>query len=579
MRCCVPFCRNSTENVSKTDGISFHAFPDEDSGALRAQWLRSLGMQGQVPASAAVCSQHFLREDMRDARGDRSLCAGAVPTAVQVCLICLDTDSPMISMSKYNLGEAYVHLTGYSVSSSTVIRLCNEGNLRHILCMKCAQRLTNISKFREKSLRACTLLMDLIEKYQMITPLDIAHLQSTLNSSQACCSLGSDPCDLHVLDGTSTYAQTELQLGSCLGMPQARESADRDSVDIIRQIALLDKAQFIRQLHQHHSVLRCWVKLTRISLLEDIGSFKTRAMSSFGETSLVSEDKTVPEYALQPSLASDYGAKGYCYDQSQQVFNENEIGEISNNNSQANTLQTIRTPSTNDLRSNNVSNLALKNCLVLLHDIFEESNGTGSKLDESLTEKPTAITHETNAQRKEIYTRDLSCDESTSHSEVPAQESIVNNVKVYKSHLPKAGQSGTASPNIDITLQCEEMPETNKDRYTCDTCQNDFRRECSLLKHIMLTHTEEKFFSCELCKYSTKYKNNFVLHMEAHQSEKYFACALCDFKCTIKSSLVRHFRSQTCIKSLTCKLCQYKCTTKSSFIEHKREHRLEKRFA
>ncbi|XP_039748280.1 uncharacterized protein LOC120625312 isoform X2 [Pararge aegeria] len=303
MHCCVPFCRNSTENVSKTDGISFHAFPDEDSGPLRAQWLRSLGMQGQVPASAAVCSQHFLHEDMRDARGERCLRAGAVPTAVQVCLICLDTDSPMISMSKYNLGEAYVHLTGYSVSSSSVIRLCNEGNLRHILCMECAQRLTHISKFREKSLRARTLLMDLIEKYQMITPLDTAHLRSqrTLDSSQACCTLGSDPCDLHMLDGTSTYAQTDLQLGSCLGldMPQARESADGDSVDIIRQIALLDKAQFIRQLHQHHSVLRCWVKLTRISLLEDIGSCKTRAMSSSGETSLVSEDKTVPGLVLK----------------------------------------------------------------------------------------------------------------------------------------------------------------------------------------------------------------------------------------------------------------------------------------
>ncbi|XP_039748281.1 uncharacterized protein LOC120625313 [Pararge aegeria] len=115
MHSCVPFFKNTIENSGKSDRIRFLDFPSK--GFLRSAWLLALGMEARVQTHAVVCSRHFLREDLLSkARGGRLLCAGAVPTTIHVCLICLDTDRKMFSMSKYNLEDAYEHLTRHPVS-------------------------------------------------------------------------------------------------------------------------------------------------------------------------------------------------------------------------------------------------------------------------------------------------------------------------------------------------------------------------------------------------------------------------------------------------------------------------------
>ncbi|XP_034839154.2 uncharacterized protein [Maniola hyperantus] len=199
MRCCVPFCRNTTDNVSTTEGqgtceeTSFHRFPSEMH--LRAAWLRALGKQADLPDSAVVCSQHFLNDDIiyETESGVRQIRTGAIPSAVQVCMICLDTDSKLLLMSKHKLEEAYENLTGQPV--------CDQGNLKQTLCVQCAQRLMNFSRFRDKSLRARALTMELVEKHELVTRKDIKMINRTkhqLKSNMVLTTLGPDHCDLHI---------------------------------------------------------------------------------------------------------------------------------------------------------------------------------------------------------------------------------------------------------------------------------------------------------------------------------------------------------------------------------------------
>nr|XP_034838237.1 uncharacterized protein LOC117994430 [Maniola hyperantus] len=229
MRCCVPFCINTSDNVSSSEGelkkISFHGFPSEVQ--LRAAWLRALGKQETLPDSAVICSQHFTNDDMYETEsGLRQIHTGAIPSTVQVCMICLDTDSKLLLMSKYKLEEAYETLTGQP--------LCDQGNLNHTLCVQCAQRLTNFSRFRDKSLRARALMMGLVEKHELITRRHIKVINRTkhqLKSNMGLTTLAPDHCDLHIVEHPSEDQQTELEETGHQVVVKTEGSDDSMSVD------------------------------------------------------------------------------------------------------------------------------------------------------------------------------------------------------------------------------------------------------------------------------------------------------------------------------------------------------------
>ncbi|XP_045783352.1 uncharacterized protein LOC123879605 [Maniola jurtina] len=221
MRCCVPFCKNTSTNVSTSDtkGISFHALPSE--AHLRAAWLQALCIQdSHLLDSAMVCSQHFLDDDIHETEsGLKQIGTGAIPSIVQVCMICLDTDSKLFLMSEHKLEEAYKMLTGYP--------LYDLRNLKQTLCGQCAQRLINFSRFRDKSLRARALMMDLVEKHEFITRQHIKminHTKNQLNSDLVVTTLGPDHCDLYILD--SSDKQTESEPIQYISVVKNEESYD-----------------------------------------------------------------------------------------------------------------------------------------------------------------------------------------------------------------------------------------------------------------------------------------------------------------------------------------------------------------
>nr|XP_034836298.1 uncharacterized protein LOC117992697 [Maniola hyperantus] len=207
MRCCVPFCKHTSDNVSEGTGkeISFHGFPRQLH--LRAAWLRALGKHdSHLSDSAVVCSQHFLHDDIYITEsGLRQIGTGAIPSTVQVCMICLDTDSKLFLMNKLKLDEAYEKLTGHPP--------CDQGNLKQTLCVQCAQRLISFSRFRDKSLRARALMMDLVGKHELITKRHIQMINRTehqLKSNMVLTTLGPGHCDLHILEQPLEDKQTEL---------------------------------------------------------------------------------------------------------------------------------------------------------------------------------------------------------------------------------------------------------------------------------------------------------------------------------------------------------------------------------
>ncbi|XP_053622869.1 zinc finger protein 607-like [Plodia interpunctella] len=208
MRCCVPGCKNDSRHTSKSQGITFHVFPTDIT--LRTAWLRALNKEDWEPKErSTVCSEHFLSDDMYKTKsGMNKLRPKAVPIVVpeftdsdygepvslKVCRICLGTDTKLFPIKKYKLDLAYENLTGLS--------LCGEDSLPQSLCGECAQRLINCNQFRNRSLRANFLMMEIIRRHNHLTTQNIKVINrenNRLSSNLIAKNLRPDHHDLHIV--------------------------------------------------------------------------------------------------------------------------------------------------------------------------------------------------------------------------------------------------------------------------------------------------------------------------------------------------------------------------------------------
>ncbi|XP_073318503.1 uncharacterized protein [Pagrus major] len=92
-------------------------------------------------------------------------------------------------------------------------------------------------------------------------------------------------------------------------------------------------------------------------------------------------------------------------------------------------------------------------------------------------------------------------------------------------------------------------------------------------------HSEEKCFSCSVCKKSFQWRGNLVTHMRIHTGEKPFSCSVCGRRFAAESSLPRHFRIHTGEKPFTCSVCKKTFSDRSVLSKHMRVHTGEKPFS
>ncbi|XP_069363789.1 zinc finger protein 778-like [Maniola hyperantus] len=566
MRCCVPFCRNTSDNVSEGTGkeISFHGFPSE--AHLRAAWLRALGKQDNLPGSAVVCSQHFLHDDIYETEsGLRQLCTGAVPSTVQVCMICLDTDAKLFLMNKHKLDEAYEKLTGHP--------LCDLGNLKQTLCVQCAQILINFSRFRDKSLRARALMMDLVGKHELISKRHIQMINGTkhqLKSNMVLTKLGPDNCDLHVLEHPAEDKQTELEETGHQVVVKTEGRDDSMSVD--EDIDMVNEDDNNADNIKDELVTCNDEDISHYSIMVEARAIdealykalKMKHMSTNGEngdsdaecdTSQVCKPHTaVSSSSAHSSLItgnkqagpspSAYSAQTLVVPLPASLATSNEIKVPS----------TEEADTTVSCRYNK-----LTDCFVKLYDVFSKKvvpirDGTAVR----------------SCLNQNIASEDIRY-QAKSHDDVSTREYVQPGPNTVQVIVSKTVQSKT---------QCSlrNSSHTEERGLICDYCQKIFTRKSILVKHIK-THAEIRWFTCKICQYKCKYPSDLKTHMQIHTGDKPFACKVCDYRCTTNCNLVTHMRTHTGIKPFACKLCDYKFTQNGHLVRHMRTHTGIKPFA
>ena len=86
------------------------------------------------------------------------------------------------------------------------------------------------------------------------------------------------------------------------------------------------------------------------------------------------------------------------------------------------------------------------------------------------------------------------------------------------------------------------------------------------------SHTGERPFSCELCKFS--YKCSLTTHLLGHKDIRKFQCSECHYRAVTKQHLAVHLLQHSGAKPHKCVVCDYSTTTKSDLTKHKTQWRL-----
>ncbi|XP_052745642.1 zinc finger protein 260-like isoform X2 [Bicyclus anynana] len=589
MRCCAPFCENTSDNVSTSErtGITFHAVPSE--GNLRTAWLRALGTQDHhLPDPAVVCSQHFLDDDFCTTESCvRQIHSHAIPSTVQMCMICLDTGSKLSLMSKHKLEEAYEQLTGLS--------LCRRGNLKQTLCVLCAQRLINFSRFRDLSLRAHSLMTDLVEQHELNTiqhkelmNCTTAHLKCNLTQT----TLGANHCDLYI-DHTDEEEQTaaeESVVGDVATVVVKKEGSS-DSMSSADNLELPLENHCVSKKEYTISI-----KLEEEPLAEAVSEALHRGAAT--SCTAVAKHEVVTESCIKSEIVT-FG----CTVCLQEFVEENEYYEHMSMHLQdaggdaACDASQVCEPRAAVSRSGD--SLVLQNKSVYKDAACDASQVCEPRAAVSRSGDSLVLQNKTGSQRLSdepppaagcalavvapLSARLAANDESKVQATEEAG-AILTSQQILETNIGEldnqSSQSGT-KPNTDIYrfTNCQRVrTHTAAKRYSCNLCHYITGRKGSLLRHTK-THTGEKPFSCEICNNKFAEKSHLLNHKMTHTGVKPFSCDLCDYKCTQKGHLLRHIKTHTGEKPFSCDTCNYKCAQKVDLLKHKMTHTGEKPFS
>ncbi|XP_023939937.2 zinc finger protein Xfin isoform X2 [Bicyclus anynana] len=539
MQCCVFFCKNTLDDTtSEGTGITFHAVPRDIH--LRASWIRALGTQDcHLPDSAVVCSEHFSDNDFYKTNDcERQIRSEAIPSTGQKCMICLGTYSKLYLMSKCKLEEAYKQLTGLS--------LCR-ANLKPTLCVFCAQRLINFSRFRDLCLRAHSLMTDSLKQHEFST-IQHTEFMNYATKHQQCnltrTTVRADHCDLYI-DHTDEDKQT---------LPEKSVVGDIATVVVKNEYADIAK-------HEHVTETEILIKL-------ETGIFECEfCFERFLQENIYREHMSMhlqdPSDAIQvcePRAAASCDPLTLDKTRSQRLYDPLTADSIRTSNAPLSAR--LAANNGNKVQSTEEVGAIWKNEQILETNMCVPDN----QLSQSDTEPSTNINTLTNCVEYDIFQK--------------YKEAVIDNPRVKI-------QTGVKSYSCDSchyksakksNLISHMRTHTGQKLYSCDMCDYNCTHESDLSRHKII-HTGQKPCSSEKCHYKCAQKKISTDHMRTHTDEKSHSCETCNYKCASKGSLIDYIRNHICEKPYTCETCNYKFARKGDLIRHKRTHTGEKPFS
>ncbi|XP_045783428.1 uncharacterized protein LOC123879646 [Maniola jurtina] len=544
MKCCVPSCTNGLKTDSKnTQKVTFHKVPKEKY--CRVAWFAALGIEeSELPEAPVVCSLHFKDSNFYNGKnGSKIVQKGAVPF-VQVCMICLDTNCKLYPLSKYNLEQAYEILTGLQLQQTVPY-------LTPAACSECAQRLTNCSQFRHKSLRAHVLLFELFKQHEVLT---VPKIRTISRHDEGLASkitqkfFKPNHCDLNVVDSSSV----EIEI-------------DNVETKSIVKVEKQDEIVFAFERKENDSFTELAVHGIKNDLNEDIDI----------DVDFLNDDNNVD------FLNNDTDDDGFL-DENLTALNDKELN-VSNLAGVG--VEFVTKVETDKGVDENVPKTVVNNI-----KITRKGNPVGTK----------TVRKRTRAVKRNVTKKvDESKPKRTSRSKKSGAPKLVRNAR-NKLSIFDTTQLTLEEQIAEIDKRKESSNYKNSG-FQCDVCYKGFITEITYTRH-MKKHTKafgtlecpvckqywgDKYalhkhskshatrYTCTLCGYTTMTNESARMHENWHKGTRY-KCDHCDAEFIKYTSYMTHLRVKHPSDHI-CNQCGYSYLNELGLRSHlRRIHRLDK---
>ncbi|XP_052741016.1 zinc finger protein 84 isoform X2 [Bicyclus anynana] len=564
MQCCVPFCENTYTTESKATGITFHELPEQEH--LRDAWHSALGTQDHLlPDPAVVCSQHFVDDDFDKTNSSvRQINSNAVPSTLQMCMICLDTNSKLFLMNKYKLQEAYEQLTG-----KPLLKLCRRGNLKLTVCVMCAQKLNNFTTFRDLSLRTYSMMTDLVEQHNLITKQHeelMIHTTKDLKCNYTVKNFRANHCDLYIDHTNQEKTAEESILGDVTVLIKNENISHSEEKQMeAEEFVLGDVATVVMKKENVNEYLEsaqdCDSDNSNNDLYDDGYSDIKIKLESEAINEANRKAAECVSIKSESIFECSFCSKGFV---EENEYNEHLCMHVQNAASTSQVCDPHAGCSRDTMKKTKKRNLRLnvpRSSAVPVAIRLVTNNAVQA------TEAAGAIQKTEQTLATNIDLDDQSCQSAIkTFTEMTKIEN--SEFQLYIHNKPKK-----------ILLENAQMRnDTGVKVYSCETCNYRTSHKNNLQKHIR-THSGEKPYSCEICNFKTSRKNNLLMHIKTHSDEKPYSCEICNYKSALKKNFLRHMTIHTAEKPYSCEICNYRTSHKNNLMKHIRTHSGEKPYS
>lgn len=183
--------------------------------------------------------------------------------------------------------------------------------------------------------------------------------------------------------------------------------------------------------------------------------------------------------------------------------------------------------------------------------------------------------------RSMISTRSLEWHMSHIHN-----ESLPGIVKEEVDGLPEKRR--VACYHCNKTFKTEMILRTHiknthmeKDPMKCLDCDMTFTSEVRLRHHMMVTHNRlEGTLPCPHCPKRFVNQLRLKTHMISHSEERPYTCEICGFNLKTKIQLIKHHQNRhSDERPLQCRYCPWRCKQVSALVCHERTHTNERPYS
>ena len=113
--------------------------------------------------------------------------------------------------------------------------------------------------------------------------------------------------------------------------------------------------------------------------------------------------------------------------------------------------------------------------------------------------------------------------------------------------------------------------------FKCNYCDYSSTTNIGLSRHIEYKHcigSDRKMLECPKCKFKTRRKESLHQHLRTHSSERPYKCTLCEYAASYTGGLTRHHRSVHSFSKilLECLKCKFKTRDKTGYKVHMNTH-------